>query len=73
MDIDTLKWVGLGLSILAAFFFSLYHISLTTSSKIAISRILEDKRYLSKILDIYDEMKIAAGYMRSIFLIACLV
>ncbi len=73
MDIETLKWLGLGLSILAAFLFSLYHISLATSSKIAISRILEDKRYRTKILDIYDELKIAAGYMRSIFLIACLV
>ncbi len=73
MDIDTLKWGGLGLSIFAAFLFSLYHISLATSSKIAISRILENKPYRSKILDIYDELKIAAGYMRSIFLIAFLV
>ena len=73
MDIDTLEWVGLGLSIFAAFLFSLYHISLATSSKIAISRILEDKRYLSKILDIYDELEIATGYLRSIFIIACLV
>ena len=73
MDIDTLKWGGLGLSIFAAFLFSLYHISLATSSKIAISRILENKIYRSKILDIYDELKIAAGYMRSIFLIAYLV
>ncbi len=73
MDIDTLKLGGLGLSIFAAFLFSLYHISLATSSKIAISRILEDKHYRSKILDIFDELKIAAGYMRSIFLIACLV
>lgn len=73
MDIDTLKWAGLGFSIFAAFLFSLYHISLATSSKIAISRILEDKSYRSKILDIYDELKISAGFMRSIFLIACLV
>lgn len=73
MDIDTLQWVGLGLSIFSAFLFSLYRISLETSSKIAISRILENKPYRSKILDIYDELKIAVGYMRSIFLIACLV
>jgi len=73
MDIDTLKWGGLGLSIFAAFLFSLYHISLATSSKIAISRILEDKPYRSKVLDIFDELNIAAGYMRSIFLIAFLV
>lgn len=73
MAIDTLQWVGLGLSLFSAFLFSLYHISLETSSKIAISRILEDKPYRSKILDIYDELKIAVGYMRSIFLIACLV
>jgi len=73
MDIDTLKWGGLGLSIFAVFLFSLYHISLATSSKIAISRILEDKPYRSKILDIYDELKIAVGFMRSISLIAFLV
>ncbi len=73
MDIDALKWGGLGFSIFAAFLFSLYHISLATSSKIAISRILEDKPYRSKILDIFDELKIAAEYMRSIFLIAFLV
>ncbi len=73
MDIDIFQWVGLGLSIFAAFLFSLYHISLATSSKIAISRILENKQYRSKILDIYDELKIAAGYLRSIFLIAFLV
>ena len=73
MDIDIFKWGGLGLSIFAAFLFSLYHISLATSSKIAISRILEDKPYRSKILEIYDELKIAAGYMRSIFLVAFLV
>ena len=56
MDIDTLKLAGLGLSIFAAFLFSLYHISLATSSKIAISRILEDKLNRSKILDIYEEL-----------------
>ncbi len=73
IDVSSLTLIGFALSILAAFLFSLFHIALATSSKISISRILENKRYRLKILDIYDELKIAAGYTRSIFLIACLV
>jgi CBS domain containing-hemolysin-like protein len=75
MDIEFMEWVGFSLSFLAAFLFSLYHISLSSFSKISLSRFLEDKdkTYRGKILDIYDEIKAAVGFLRIIFLIAFLI
>jgi CBS domain containing-hemolysin-like protein len=75
MDIEFMEWVGFSLSFLAAFLFSLYHISLSSFSKISLSRFLEDKdkTYRGKILDIYDEIKTAVGFLRIIFLIAFLI
>jgi len=48
---------------------------LSSFSKIALSRFLEDrdKKYRVKILDIYDEIKTAVSFLRIIFLIAFLV
>ena len=75
METEVFKWVGLGLSFFAAFLFSLLHISLSTSSKIALNRILDekDKHYRQKILDIYDELKISVEHLRTLFLIAFLI
>jgi CBS domain containing-hemolysin-like protein len=75
MDIEFVKWAGFFLSFLAAFLFSLFHLSLSSFSKIALSRFLEDrdKKYRVKILDIYDEIKTAVSFLRIIFLIAFLV
>lgn len=75
MDIESIEWLGFSLSFLAAFLFSLYHFSLSSFSKISLSRFLEDrdKKYRQKILDSYDEIKTAVGFMRVIFLIAFLV
>lgn len=75
MNVEFMEWVGFGLSFLAAFLFSLYHLSLSSFSKISLSRFLEDKdkAYRGKILDIYDEIKAAVGFLRIIFLIAFLV
>jgi CBS domain containing-hemolysin-like protein len=75
MDIEFIKWAGFLLSFLAAFLFSLFHLSLSSFSKIALSRFLEDKdkKYRTKILDSYDEIKTAVGFLRVIFLIAFLV
>jgi CBS domain containing-hemolysin-like protein len=75
MDVEFMEWVGFSLSFLAAFLFSLYHLSLSSFSKISLSRFLEDKdkAYRGKILDIYDEIKAAVGFLRIIFLIAFLV
>jgi len=65
-------WVGVVLSLLAAFLFSLFHISLSTSSKISLSRILEDreKKVRSRLLDIYDELKLSTEILRIFFLLA---
>lgn len=75
MDIEFVKWAGFSLSFLAAFLFSLFHLSLSSFSKIALSRFLEDKdkKYRTKILDSYDEIKTAVSFLRVIFLIAFLV
>ncbi|UCE21231.1 MAG: HlyC/CorC family transporter, partial [Candidatus Aminicenantes bacterium] len=75
MDIEFVKWAGFFLSFLAAFLFSLFHLSLSSFSKIAISRFLEDrdKKYRVEILDKYDEIKTAVSFLRVIFLIAFLV
>jgi len=75
MDVELFIWIGLFLSFLAAFLFSLFYMSLISFSKIALSRFLEkkDKKYRMKILNIYDEIRIAVGFMRIVFLIAFLV
>lgn len=75
METDFIIWMGFGLGFLAAFFFSLFHISLSSFSKISISRLLEnkEKEYRLKILELYDEIKIAVEYMRILFIIAFLV
>ena len=75
MDIEYLKWTGFFLSFLAAFLFSLFHLSLSSHSKISLSRFLEekDKKYRTNILEAFDEIKTAVGFLRIIFLIAFLV
>jgi len=75
MDVELFVWIGLFLSFLAAFLFSLFYMSLISFSKIALSRFLEkkDKNYRMKILNIYDEIRISVGFMRIVFLIAFLV
>lgn len=75
METEFLEWVGFFFSFLAAFLFSLFHLSLGSFSKISLSRFLEDeeKQYRLKILDIYDEIKIAVEFMRILFIIAFLI
>lgn len=72
MDIEYIKWAGFGLSFLAAFLFSLYHMTLQAISKISMSRFLEnrDKQYRTKILEIYDELQISVEIIRSFFIVA---
>jgi CBS domain containing-hemolysin-like protein len=75
MEIDYFEWVGFFFSFLAAFLFSLFHMSLGSFSKISLSRFLEDeeKKYRHKILDIYDEIKISVEFMRILFIVAFLI
>jgi CBS domain containing-hemolysin-like protein len=75
MEIDYFEWIGFFFSFLAAFLFSLFHMSLGSFSKISLSRFLEDeeKKYRHKILDIYDEIKISVEFMRILFIVAFLI
>ena len=75
MESEAFKWGGFSLCFLGVFLLSLFHIALATSSRIALSRYLEDKEksYRQKIMDIFDELKIAVESMRSFFIIAFLV
>lgn len=75
MELDLIKWAGFCLSFLAAFLFSLFHISLSSFTKISISRLLEDreKQFRLKILEIYDELKVSTEIIRAFFLIAFIV
>lgn len=75
MDSSFITWTGFILSFLAVFCFSLFHTALSSSSKISISRLLEkkEKNYRTKIIEIFDELKISVEYLRILFLIAFLV
>jgi CBS domain containing-hemolysin-like protein len=75
MTMDTINWAGFCLSLLAAFFFSLFHICLESFSKISLSRFLEDreKGYRAKILRNIDETRLVVEYLRNILLLVFLV
>jgi CBS domain containing-hemolysin-like protein len=69
------SWAGLAVLFLIAFLLSLFHASLSTFSKISLSRFLEDKEkeFREKTLDLYDETRIAVESLRVIFVIAFLI
>jgi len=75
MEIEYLEWAGIGLCFLAAFLFSLFYMCLSSLSKISLSRFLEDseKQERSKLIDLYEELKISVEIMRCFFLIAFLI
>lgn len=75
MDILFFKWAGLCLIVLVTFLLSLFHTALCSSSKISVSRYLEDKNkdFRLRVLRVYEEIKIAVEVWRSIFLIAAIV
>lgn len=75
METESVQWLGLILSFLAAFFFSLFYLSLSAFSKISLSRFLENrkKRFRDKILDAYEPLKISLGFLRAFFFIAFMV
>jgi hypothetical protein len=71
MTMETITWIGLGLSFLATFLFSLCHICLGSFSKISLSRFLEDekKSYRSRILRDFDEIRVVVEYLRNVLLL----
>jgi hypothetical protein len=75
MNISAATWVGLALSFIATFLLSLFHVSLSSFSRISLSRCLEDKekKFSLQVLELYDEIKISVEFIRLIFLIAFLI
>ena len=75
MESDVFLWLGLGLSFVAVFLYSLFEVALDASSKISVSRVLEDrdKDFRGRVLDIYDELKTSAAIVRIFFLVAFIV
>ncbi len=63
--------MGFILSLGLAFLFSLFDISLSTSNRISLSRLLEnrEKTFRTRIMNIYEDLKISAGIMRIFFLL----
>jgi CBS domain containing-hemolysin-like protein len=72
---EAISWAGLCLSFLAAFFFSLFHVCLGSFSKISLSRFLEDreKGFRAKVLQDFDETRLAVEYVRNILLFVFLI
>ncbi len=66
-----ITWAGFGLNVLAAFIVSLFHLTLTRFSKIGLSGYLEERNRpdRAKILDRYDDIKIAVELWRIILLL----
>ena len=75
MTTNVLTWVGLGLSLLIAFVFSLFHVCLGSFSKISLSRLLEDreKKYRTGVLRDLDAVGDSVEYVRNILLLVFLV
>ncbi len=69
------EWALLAGTLLGAFLLSLFHASLSTFSKISLSRLLEDsgKKYRQGRLDRYDETRLAVESLRVILIIAFLI
>jgi len=69
------SWAGLAVLFLIACLLSLFHASLSTFSKISLSRLLEekDKEFREKTLDLIDETRIAVESLRVVFIIAFLI
>jgi CBS domain containing-hemolysin-like protein len=75
MDADIIDWTGLAVSFLLAFLLSLFHVALSTSSKISIQRYLEsrEKSYRQKIMEVYAELQTAVEILRVVFILAFVV
>jgi len=69
------EWAGLGLVFFVSFLISLFHASLSSVSRISLSRFLEDetRNCRQRILDRYDETRIAVESLRAVLLVGFLV
>jgi len=73
MTVRDILWILLGLAFLLTFFLSLLRITLEASSAISFSRYLEErdkpKKLADRLLDIYEPVFVASGFLRNIILI----
>jgi CBS domain containing-hemolysin-like protein len=72
MEIELFQWIGFVLSFLAAFFISLFHISLSSFSKISLRSFLEERDTETgrKVIDRYDEIRVSLEFLRVILILA---
>jgi CBS domain containing-hemolysin-like protein len=72
MNVSVISWIGFGLAALAAFVLSLFHLTLGRFSKIGLSGFLEERNHpeRARILDLFDDIKIAVEFWRIILIIA---
>ena len=72
MGVSAITWAGLGLSVLAASALSLFHLTLARFSKIGLTGYLEEREHpdRTRILDRYDDIKIAVEFWRMVLIIA---
>ncbi len=75
MTMGAVVWIGLGLSFLAAFILSLFHIVLGSFSKISLSRFLEarEKGERARILAAFEETLLAVEFLRIVIILALVV
>ena len=72
MGVSAITWAGLGLSFLAASALSLFHLTLARFSKIGLTGYMEEREHpdRTRILDRYDDIKIAVEFWRMVLIIA---
>jgi CBS domain containing-hemolysin-like protein len=75
MSLETVKWAAFLLASTGCFLLSLLHVVLNSYSRISLSRALEKekKEVRSRVVDRFDEFRIAVEFVRVVFLLAFVV
>jgi len=75
MSLETVKWAAFLLASTGCFLLSLLHVALNSFSRISLSRALEKekKEVRSRVVDRFDEFRIAVEFVRVVFLLAFVV
>ncbi len=75
MSVTQIMIVCLALVFVATFGLSVFHLAIESYSKIQLSRLLEkkDKAYRTRVIKLFDDIKIAVDFVRSVLLIALVI
>ena len=75
MSLTQIMIVCLALVFVATFGLSVFHLAIESYSKIHLSRLLEkkDKAYRTRVIKLFDDIKIAVDFVRSVLLIALVI